>query len=312
MNSQHPHGGTGGAPYEREREAEDRHREEMGYRDEFGQRESRDRNERDRERESNERFQSTPRHSSAGSIPIHQPVASRISGAIHSPGGLLANHNGNPPPGHLPGHSAPVANFGGPLQPGDHHNRQVQHGGPGGENSQHQIFAPIAHAQPASGVSQGPATGAAAVFGAPIPQQQQQPQQQLPDGQRSGQPGGAPFRGVTPGQNPIPGGNTNQGQQPILNVSDVLLGDYQESSAPFRLVYRVRVCIAFSIESLSLGCQCFLTFSSLHLNFVRGGRFALMAGRYRSNFLQKHTSLFFHLPCFPSWQTWGLQTRACG
>ncbi|KAJ2973397.1 hypothetical protein NQ176_g6630 [Zarea fungicola] len=94
MNSnQSHHGQPGGAPYDRDREMDDRHRaiqqhEEMARRDQERERE------RERDRENNSQFQSA-HQSSAGSIPIHQPVASRTSGAIHSPGGLLANYNGS-------------------------------------------------------------------------------------------------------------------------------------------------------------------------------------------------------------------------
>ncbi|KAF4447529.1 hypothetical protein F53441_8913, partial [Fusarium austroafricanum] len=186
-------------------EMEERHRalqqrEEMARRDQEREREQREQRERDRERdrerESNERYQSTPHHSSAGSIPIHQPVASRISGAIHSPGGLLANHNGNPqiPLGNPSG--PPLAAFGGPLQ--SEHNRPVQHGGPNNSNTQPQMFAPMPHAGPPTS-TQAAANSVAAVFGGPL---QQQPQQQPQEGQRGGQQG-APF--------------ITQGQQPILN-----------------------------------------------------------------------------------------------
>ena len=231
MNSQHPHGGSGGAPYDRDREMEERHRaiqqhEEMARREQERERERERDRDRDRELESNERFQSTPHHSSsAGSIPIHQPVASRTANAIHSPGGILGNYNGNAPSVPLGGGGgnggAPpgsVASFGGPLQQSEQHGRQGQHGGQGNAGSQHQMFAPMPHSQGPAGGSQsatGPSAAAAAVFGGALQQQQQQSQQQ--DG-RGGQQGGPPFRGVTPGGHQIPGGIT-QGQQPILNVS---------------------------------------------------------------------------------------------
>lgn len=251
MNNQHPHGGSAAASYDRDREIEEQrhrdevrframqHQEDMARRDQDRDRHL-DRGERDRERDSGDRYQATPRHSSASSIPIHQPVASRISGAIHSPGGLLANHNGGAPSGPpLGGHSsASISNYGGSggsMQPAEQQQgRQVQHGAQGNSGQQHQIFAPIPHAQSASSQAQGPtgssggsgapsssaAAAAAAVFGGPLPQQPAQHQ----EGQRGGQQqqqtqqGGAPFRGVTPGGHPVPGGMT-QGQQPILNVS---------------------------------------------------------------------------------------------
>ncbi|KAK5992488.1 hypothetical protein PT974_05895 [Cladobotryum mycophilum] len=145
MNNHSIHGLTSVAPYDREREMDERHRaiqqhEEMARRDQEREKE------REREREQGDRYPSAPHQSSAGSIPIHQPVASRISGAIHSPGGLLANHNGNAPTIPIGAPSGPLANFGGPLQ--NEHGRQIQHGGPGGANAQHQIFASMPHNQP--------------------------------------------------------------------------------------------------------------------------------------------------------------------
>ncbi|KAJ4046154.1 Transcriptional regulatory protein sin3 [Fusarium oxysporum] len=206
MNSQN----LGPVVYDRDREMEERHRalqqrEEMARRDQEREREQRER-ERDRDRESNDRYQSTPHHSSAGSIPIHQPVASRISGAIHSPGGLLANHNGNPqiPLGNPPG--PPLAAFGGPLQ--SEHNRPVQHGGPNNSNTQPQMFAPMPHGGPPTS-TQAAANSVAAVFGGPL-------QQQPPEGQRGGQQS-APFNpAAASAAHQLPGGIT-QGQQPILN-----------------------------------------------------------------------------------------------
>lgn len=214
MNSQN----LGPAGYDRDREMDERHRalqqrEEMARRDQERERErerERDR-ERDRDRESNERYQSTPHHSTAGSIPIHQPVASRISGAIHSPGGLLANHNGN---SQMPlgTSSGPLAAFGGPLQ--NEHNRPVQHGGPNNGNTQPQMFAPMPHATGPPASTQAAASSVAAVFGGPL---QQQPQ----EGQRGAQQG-APFNpGAASAAHQLPGGIT-QGQQPILNVSKTL------------------------------------------------------------------------------------------
>lgn len=211
MNSQKLHG-SGPTTYDREREMDDRHRalqqrEEMARRDQERERERERDRERDRERESGDRYQSTTHHSSAGSIPIHQPVASRIPGAIHSPGGLLANHNGNPqiPLGASSG--GPLATFGGPLQ--NEHGRPVQHGGQANANPQHPMFAPMPHtAAPPSSSQQAAASGVAAVFGGPLQQ----------EGQRGAQQG-APFPGAAASAaHQIPGGIT-QGQQPILNVS---------------------------------------------------------------------------------------------
>ncbi|KAJ4329248.1 Transcriptional regulatory protein sin3 [Fusarium piperis] len=208
MNSQKLHG-SGPPAYDREREMDDRHRalqqrEEMARRDQERERERERDRERDRERESGDRYQSTTHHSSAGSIPIHQPVASRIPGAIHSPGGLLANHNGNPqiPLGAPSG--GPLATFGGPLQ--NEHGRPVQHGGQANPNPQHPMFAPMPHTTAPPTSSQAAASGVAAVFGGPLQQ----------EGQRGAQQG-APFPGAAgSAAHQIPGGIT-QGQQPILN-----------------------------------------------------------------------------------------------
>lgn len=250
MNSQHPHGGSGAAPYDRDREMEERHRaiqqhEEMARRDQERERDrERENRDRDRERESNERFQpsaAAPHHSSsAGSIPIHQPVASRTTTQIHSPSGILGNYNGAGAPnaplgggggGGSSGGGAPpgsVVSFGGPLQPSEQHGRQGQHGGQSNAGAQHQMFAPMPHSQGPAGGSQsaaGPsaaAAAAAAVFGGGLQPQQQQQQSQQPGQQdgRGGQQAGPPYRGVTPGGHQIPGGIT-QGQQPILNVSGI-------------------------------------------------------------------------------------------
>ncbi|KAL6852017.1 hypothetical protein J3F83DRAFT_757365 [Trichoderma novae-zelandiae] len=205
MNSQNLHGHGGGAPYDREREMDERHRaiqqhEEMARRDQERERER----ERERDRDS-DRYPPAPHQSSAGSIPIHQPVASRISGAIHSPGGLLANHNGNAPPISLGPPPGPLGSFGGPLQ--SEHARPIQHGGPGGANGQHQMFASIPHTQPPPNNSQAAPGGG--IFGGPL-------QPQLPqEGGRGGQQN-ATMVGVAPGGHQMPGGIT-QGQQPILN-----------------------------------------------------------------------------------------------
>src|ERR1044072_548210 len=163
MNSQN----LGPAVYDRDREMDDRHRalqqrEEMARRDQERERER----DRDRDRESNERYQSTPHHSSAGSIPIHQPVASRISGAIHSPGGLLANHGSSAPSIPLGAPSGPVASFGGPLH--EQTTRPAQQSGPNAPNPQHQLFAPQPRASGAPSGSLGASSGGPAAFSGPL------------------------------------------------------------------------------------------------------------------------------------------------
>lgn len=199
-----------------------------------------DRRERDQEeRRQRESFQTgPPHHSTAGSIPIHQPVASRLPGTIHtihSPGGLLANHGSSGPPMPLGAPSGPATNFGGPLQPNS--NRPPQHAEPNNP-SQHQMFAPIPHATNPPSTTAVPPGGPPPGFGALL--QQREPHQALqqghfpggagPGGNGSGGGagnGGGPQGGQPPnqmhnnqGQGP---GGLAQGQQPILNVSLMLL-----------------------------------------------------------------------------------------
>lgn len=82
----------------RDREARDRQRqqEEVAQRDRELQREH-----EQRERQQREQQQTLPLQSQTGSIPIHQPVASRIPTSIHGPNGLLSHLGtsaGNGPP----------------------------------------------------------------------------------------------------------------------------------------------------------------------------------------------------------------------
>jgi len=204
MNNQPHHG----APFDREREREleeQRHRA-IQQQDDLAHRE------REREREQNERHQretyqpGAPHHSTAGSIPIHQPVASRISGVIHSPGGLLANHGGAAPISLGPP-SGPVASFGGPLHGGDS-KRPLPHAAPSSTSTaQQHMFAPMPHGSVAPSNSLGAPSGPP-VFGGPL----------QPEPGRAGQQ--PPFAGGMPGPhaNPAGPGGLTQGQQPILNV----------------------------------------------------------------------------------------------
>ncbi|KAH8899220.1 hypothetical protein GQ53DRAFT_634452 [Thozetella sp. PMI_491] len=223
MNSQPLHGGAG---FDRDRDR-DREMEDQRHRDEIARRERERDRDRDRDREEVERqhrepYQpGAPHHSSAGSIPIHQPVASRISNTIHSPGGLLAKHGGSAPSMPLGAPSGPPATFGGPLQ--HEANRPAQHAGPGPASGpqQHQMFAPISHGPGGPGNSIGASNGSGAIFGGPLQQQQQQQDSARAiqhDGARAMQQmpfGGA---GVNP-SHPAPSGPAAaaQGQQPILN-----------------------------------------------------------------------------------------------
>ncbi|KAK3694685.1 hypothetical protein B0T22DRAFT_78657 [Podospora appendiculata] len=222
MNNTQPLHAAGG--FDRDRDIEEQRLRAL-QQDEIARREherERERErERDRERDEAERqhrepYQpAAPHHSSAGSIPIHQPVASRISSTIHSPGGLLANHGGSAPPIPIGAPSGPAPGFGGPLH-GDS-NRPPQHGGPGPVSApQHQMFAPMPHAtggQNGSLAGSGPPT---AIFGGPlqqengrgIPQEVGRGMQQIPFG--------GPAMGAGHPMPPGPGGMP-QGQQPILN-----------------------------------------------------------------------------------------------
>lgn len=105
----------------REREMREHELREREMRDRELQRQRDDMMMRDREREQMERIhqdiqQHRPVQSHAGSIPIHQPVASKVQNSIHGPNGLLANGgagavqlNGPPP-------STSNSLFGGPAQ----------------------------------------------------------------------------------------------------------------------------------------------------------------------------------------------------
>ncbi|KXJ91497.1 hypothetical protein Micbo1qcDRAFT_147622 [Microdochium bolleyi] len=137
-----------------------------------------------------------PHHSNAASLPIHQPVASRVSGAIHSPGGLLASHGGAPA-GHPPGHSAygPDAN-----------RTQPQHA----QNLSSQMFGALG----GPGSHAGPANGSSAPFGGPLQDGATRP----PQGHHfaGGPPGPSPNVAQAP-QNAANNAALPQGQQPILN-----------------------------------------------------------------------------------------------
>lgn len=111
MNNQ-PHGGPPG-PFDREAHEEQRRQHNLEQQEQLAQRE-REHNER-QERERQHHREPYPTHqNNAGSIPIHQPVASRLPGAIHSPGGLLANHGGAPG---LGAPNGPGNAFGGTFTP---------------------------------------------------------------------------------------------------------------------------------------------------------------------------------------------------
>lgn len=109
-------------PVNRDREREIRERDrEMYEREEMLNRErelrEREHREREMERYHHERQHGHPVQSNAGSIPIHQPVASKVSNSIHGPNGLLSNLAGggpvpNPQSGSLHASNGPESVFG--------------------------------------------------------------------------------------------------------------------------------------------------------------------------------------------------------
>lgn len=107
----------------REREMRERSNLEMQrQRDEMMMRE-REREARERDqREQMERMhqeqhqQQRPVQSHAGSLPIHQPVASKVQNSIHGPNGLLANGGAGAVQHNGPAPSATANIFGGPAQ----------------------------------------------------------------------------------------------------------------------------------------------------------------------------------------------------
>ena len=229
MMNNPPHGPSA---FERDREREREYLEDQNrqrallQQEELAQREREFIERQERDRQQREQHGPAPPHqSNTGSIPIHQPVASRLTGAMHSPGGLLSTHGGAPPSG-LGAPSGPGNAFGGPLH--GEANRSVQHQPQtaAAQLQQHQGFGPtiLGHnAPPTSNVPLGVPGGVAVPFGASLQQQQQQEAasrlQQIPFTQQITQPHqmqGAPALG-------------QGGQQPILNVSlsSVILSNHR-------------------------------------------------------------------------------------
>ncbi|PBP19871.1 hypothetical protein BUE80_DR009373 [Diplocarpon rosae] len=204
MNNQ-PHGPTG---FDREREIKEQHRQRAIQEDHLQrERELSDRQERERQIREQQYQPKPPHQNNTGSIPIHQPVASRLPGAIHSPGGLLANHGGAPPAGPLGAPSGPGNAFGGPLH--SEASRPIQHNPQQATSQLQQGFGPNLLHHNAAG---GPAGNSA--FGGALQQAQQQ-QEAVSRLQNA-----LPF-----GAGPIPQGHQSSGappigqggQQPILN-----------------------------------------------------------------------------------------------
>jgi paired amphipathic helix protein Sin3a len=196
---------------EREREREEQHmREQHMMRQQQEELAQRNREIEEQERRRREQqYQAVPQHqTNTGAIPIHQPVASRLPGAIHSPGGLLANHGGASQQGPLGAPAGPGNVFGGPLHNDNARTMQQVNQQNAVAQQQHQMFGGaniinhVGHGAPMPGQ-------AAAPFGGPIPNEAAARQiQQLPFGPP-----------VAPG-NPVQNGVAlAQNQQPILNVS---------------------------------------------------------------------------------------------
>jgi paired amphipathic helix protein Sin3a len=219
MNNQPPHGLS---PMERERELQrERERERdveeqqmreghiIRQQDEMAQR---DREIAERERQHREQqYQAIPQHqNNTGAIPLHQPQASRLPGAILSPGGLLANHGASTQSGPLGAPAGPGNAFGGPLH--GEGNRPIQQHNPqnNAPQQQHQMFGPsLMNHTGAQASPHGAQSAPSAVFGGPLqPDAAARVMQQVP------------FGGPMGGGHQIPGAPAlAQGQQPILNVS---------------------------------------------------------------------------------------------
>lgn len=123
----------------RERDLIERQRqEEMAHRErEQREREQMERQQMERQREHH------PVQSHPGSIPLHQPVASKVQNSIHGPNGLLSNLGANPnngPQGSVQSSGGPASLFGPQMPHGEGTPRSyMQHpGGPpimGGYNA---------------------------------------------------------------------------------------------------------------------------------------------------------------------------------
>ncbi|KAK5663762.1 hypothetical protein OQA88_4193 [Cercophora sp. LCS_1] len=213
MNPQPLHAGGFDRDREREREMEEQRNRILQQEDMM--RRERERERDDAERQHRENFPpSAPHHSSAGSLPIHQPVASRISTTIHSPGGLLANHGGPAPSIPIGAPSGPASGYGPPIH--SESGRPAQHSGPGApSSSQHPIFAPHPHGPGGPNNTSSSSGGPGSIFGGPLQQE---------NGRGIAHEGGRTLQqmpivsAMGPAQPMAPGpGGMSQGQQPILN-----------------------------------------------------------------------------------------------
>lgn len=110
---------------DREREARERERREMEMmerqrREDMHIREEQMNRDRELERVHREQPQHRPVQSHTGSIPIHQPVASKVPNTIHGPNGLLSNlGSGSGPTNTMQATNGPGGLFGGASQQPD-------------------------------------------------------------------------------------------------------------------------------------------------------------------------------------------------
>ncbi|RKF71547.1 putative histone deacetylase complex protein, partial [Golovinomyces cichoracearum] len=105
--------------------------------EEISQREREHSDIQDRERQHREQYQkSAPHQGNTSTIPIHQPVASRVPGAIHNPGGILANHSDIQSSGPMVVQSIPGNVYCGPSN--NETNRPIQYNSQPSTNQQHQ------------------------------------------------------------------------------------------------------------------------------------------------------------------------------
>ena len=218
---------------ERDRENDERQRQQNSLQQQqelLAQRE-REHNERqdrqERERQHRDHYQPAPSHQNdTASIPLHQPVASRLPGAIHSPGGLLANHGGAPPPGPLGAPSGPGNAFGGPLH--SEASRPTQHSAANVPQISASFGPNILQHNAAASLPIGLPQGGAPGFGGSLQHhqqaQQQAQQQQQQEAARLQQ---LPFGAQMPQGHQMPGAPAlgQGGQQPILNVSSLAISE---------------------------------------------------------------------------------------
>ncbi|KAI9835740.1 MAG: hypothetical protein M1819_001918 [Sarea resinae] len=149
---------------EMEREMNERMARERQRQQEEAAHREREQRERDlRERQQREQHHPQPHQTHTGSIPIHQPVASKVIGAIHGPNGLLSSMGGNAGPTHpqgaMGGNGGPGPIFG-PPHPNENPSRPLMQQ-PGQMTQQQQMMGmsgPGVHQMqggPVAGLPQG-------------------------------------------------------------------------------------------------------------------------------------------------------------